>query len=53
MRSPHYRATQRQPENGLAQIYLAYTLYDLGKFKGSLKALRRISKNYFAKRLQR
>ena len=43
----------RQPENGFAQIYLAYTLYDLGKFKGSLKALRRISKNYFAKRRQR
>ena len=34
------RMAHRQPENGFAQIYLAYTLYDLGKFKGSLKALR-------------
>ena len=47
------RMAHRQPENGFAQIYLAYTLYDLGKFKGSLKVLRRISKNYFAKRRQR
>lgn len=47
------RVARRQPENHFARIYLAYTLYDLGKFKGSLKALRRIPKNHFAKRRQR
>ena len=47
------RVARRQPENGFAQIYLAYTLYDLSRFKSSLKALRRIPKNHFAKHRQR